>query len=77
MPKHHNTQAPYTHGGRRLGAGRKPRQDGRRLRVLKVALTDAEFERIRKLSTDQRREALLAAIAAHEGYAGEPAGRVE
>ena len=55
-------------GGARPGAGRKPRQDGRTLRIVKVALTDAEFERIKQLSTDQRREAL---IAAHVGYAAE------
>ena len=50
-------------GGRRPGAGRKPRKDGRKTRVVKVALTDEEFTAIKGLlNTDSRRDALMKAI---------------
>ena len=51
------------HGGRRPGAGRKPRKDERETRVVKVALTDEEFGAVKALlNTDSRRVALMAAI---------------
>lgn len=54
---------PRGWGGHRPGAGRKPRKNGRRLRVLKVALTDREFELIKqKTTTDSRRLVLLDSV---------------
>jgi len=50
-------------GGKRPGAGRPPRKDGRTLVSVKVALTPAELEQIKTLTPDQRRAALIAAIA--------------
>jgi hypothetical protein len=47
------------HGGRREGAGRKPRKDGRKLRLVKIALNDKEVERVLSWSTDERRVRLL------------------
>ena len=50
-------------GGRRPGAGRKPRKDGRKTRIVKIALTDEEFGAVKALlSTDSRRDALMKAI---------------
>lgn len=51
------------HGGARPGTGPKPRIDGRRLRVVKVALNDNEFKMVKNLlDTDDRRRALMAPI---------------
>jgi hypothetical protein len=47
------------HGGRREGAGRKPRKDGRKLRLVKIALNDKETVRVLSWSTDERRVRLL------------------
>jgi len=47
-------------GGRREGAGRK-RPDGRKWHVVKMPLTPAEFEQIKEIPPDQRREILLQA----------------
>jgi hypothetical protein len=51
-----------THGGARPGAGRKPRKDTRAGRLVRIWLTDDEHEAVLTLSTDERREALLAAV---------------
>ena len=51
-----------THGGRRAGAGRKPRQDARKSLIIRVALTDHEHLQVLTLTPDQRRKALLAAL---------------
>ena len=49
-----------TRGGRRKGAGR-PTGPGNRL--LRIQATDAEYETIKTLSTRQRTNALLDAVA--------------
>ena len=55
-------------GGKREGAGRKPRQDGRKSRLVRVMLTDQEYEHIKAFTKpDQRREILIAAIEAGKG----------
>jgi len=46
-------------GGRRKGAGRKPRTDGRDWHIIKIPLTDDELERILQLTPDERRGILL------------------
>jgi len=47
-------------GGKRAGAGRKPRQDGRESRSIRVALTKEEYDRvIGETNPDTRRERLL------------------
>lgn len=51
-----------SHGGKRQGAGRPPRKDGRKLRLVKVALNDAEAEQVLAMSTDKRREKLIAKV---------------
>ena len=51
-----------THGGKREGAGRKPREDGRTRRLVSINLTDAELEQVKRLSPDVRREILLGRI---------------
>ena len=53
-------------GGARPGAGRKARTDDRVLRLMKVALTDQEHIEVLALTTDERREALLAALREKE-----------
>jgi len=54
----------HTHGGRRPGAGRKPRTDGRTWRIIKLPLTDTELELIKSLPPDKRRRVLLRAAQA-------------
>lgn len=51
-----------THGGKRPGAGRKPRKDSRHGRLVRIWLTDQEHIDVLTLSTDERREALLQAV---------------
>lgn len=47
-------------GGAREGAGRPPRPDGRESRLVRVALTDAEYEQlIKPMTPDQRRRAMV------------------
>jgi len=46
-------------GGRRKGAGRKPRTDGRQWRIVKIPLTSDELERVKAITPDKRREILL------------------
>jgi hypothetical protein len=56
-------QPKRMHGGARPGSGPKPRTDGRKLRIVKVALNDEEFEAVKhELDTDDRRKALIRAI---------------
>ena len=50
----------HTHGGHRPGAGRKPLQDGRISRVIRVRLSDSEYQAIIENTTpDSRRKTLL------------------
>ena len=60
-------------GGARKGAGRPPRTDGRTKRVVIIVATDAEQSAILSLSTDERREALLA--KAREGCSAADCGK--
>ena len=52
----------HTHGGKRDGAGRKSRKDGRTGRLVRIPLTVDEHLDVLKIPPDKRREILLAAI---------------
>ena len=56
-----------TQGGRRPGAGRKPRTDGRKRRLVSVSLTRQEYEAVKALTPDERRVVLMSAIKARTG----------
>ena len=50
-------------GGRRKGAGRKARQDGRKSRLVRVMLTDEEYKLVKDLTKpDERRRILMREI---------------
>ncbi len=51
-----------THGGKRPGAGRKPRKDNRAGRLVRIPLTVDEHLAVLKIPPDKRREILLTAI---------------
>jgi hypothetical protein len=54
-------------GGKRKGAGRKPREDGRFLRMCRIAATVLEWISINKWTTPEtRREIILAWIREQE-----------
>ena len=54
-------------GGRREGAGRKPRLDGRKSYLIRVRLTQDEYTELTTTTTpDTRRKALLAQTGREE-----------
>jgi hypothetical protein len=50
------------HGGKREGAGRKPRTDGRKRRLVSVNLTDEEYSQVMGLDIEKRREQLMVTL---------------